>query len=243
MNFLFFSLDQCEYTICFAIFLRINYLFRYFIITSISISRFHYEFIIYFRNSLWVHYLFRDFTMYSQSASRISSIWIRYMFPEFTLDRLFSPNHFKFTMFFAFTPWIHFFPLNHYEFSIFFAISLWILYLISEITRHTLCFSRFNMNSLFDSRLHYKFTICLAILLVILHRFRDSLSVSQIHLESIFSQMTMIHYLLRISLWIHYLFREFTVCIAISLRILYLFREFTLNPLSFLRNHYEFVMK
>ena len=163
MNFLFFSLDQCEYTICFAIFLRINYLFRYFIITSISISRFHYEFIIYFGNSLWVHYLFRDFTMYSQSASRISSIWIRYMFPEFTLDRLFSPNHFKFTMFFAFTPWIHFsrlitmnlvyFSRFHFEFFILFPKlpdilyvfrdSIWIHYLIRDYTINSLSVWRF----------------------------------------------------------------------------------------------------
>ena len=42
----------------------------------------------------------------------------------------------------------------------------------------------------------------------------------------------MFYYLLRVSLWIHYLFREFTIRIATPLWIHYLFHyEFALNPL------------
>ena len=139
--FLSFSLYHCKYTICFAILLRINYLFCNFIMNSISISRFHSKFIIYFGNLLWLHYLFRDFAMSSQSVSRnlfsmnpLFSSQNQYEFTicflnSVTLNRLFSPNHYKFTIFFANPPWIHFF--------------------FREITVNSVSFSRF----------HYEYTI------------------------------------------------------------------------------------
>ena len=156
MNWLFFSRFNLEFTILFPKLLRIRYK-----ITRKQLWN-HYELTIFFakslwinyrlRFSLWIHFLFCDFTMYSQSVSRKSyestilfakSIWIHYLFPEFTLNRLFSPNHYKFTIFlnslsfFANPPWIHYLlrqitmnslPVSRiiYEFAIWFAILLWL---------------------------------------------------------------------------------------------------------------------
>ena len=46
------------------------------------------------------------------------------------------------------------------------------------------------------------------------------------------------NYLLRVSLWIYYLFCEFTICFAISLRVHYLFPKINMNALFFSRINY-----
>ena len=58
----------------------IHFLLRDFSLSSLSFSRIHCEFTIYFENSLWIHYLFREFPMNSQSDSRFyyeSTIFLR----------------------------------------------------------------------------------------------------------------------------------------------------------------------
>ena len=108
----------------------------------------------------------------------------------------------------------------HLKSIIFFAYSLWIHYLFRDFTRNSSYFSRihylihkFSMNSLFSL---------------------TSLSVSQIHLESIFLPN---HYELTICFAFHY---EYTYFFS---RIHHLLREFTLIYYLFLRNHYKFAMK
>ena len=140
-----------------ANFIWIQYLFQKFTINRISVSQIHYfsrfqwKFIIFFANSLSFSRIFYKLTIYFAI-----SFWIHYLFR-------------KITVCFANSPWIHFFPRNHYEytilswnkykFTICFAISMLIHYLIIEITVNTLFF---NMNSLFASLFHHKFTFCFA---------------------------------------------------------------------------------
>ena len=121
---------------------------------------------------------------------------------------------------------------------------------------NTLFFRKINMNSLSASRFHieytiffrkftifswfnYLFIICFAILLGIHHLLREfTIFFANSPWIHFFGQITMIYYLLRVSLWKHYPSREVTICIAISLWIHYLFREYILN--SFFRpNHYD----
>ena len=83
----------------------IHYLFREFLMNSLSasrlyyeftlnsllFSRFHYAFIILFAKSLWIHYLFRAINMNSLSASRI-----HYLFREFSMNSQW--NHYTINM-------------------------------------------------------------------------------------------------------------------------------------------------
>ena len=116
--------------------------------------------------------------------------------------------------------------------------SLWYHYLLHDFTMNTPFFSRIrylfrefsitnslcnefsitNSISLFRkftilSRLYYLFTICFAILLGIHHLFRE-FTIRFANSPWIHFSATMIHYLIRVSLWIHYLIREFTICFA-----------------------------
>ena len=109
---------------------------------------------------------------------------------------LFPPDHYEFTICFLF----------HYKYIIFFATSL----IFSEFTLTPLSFLlETTLNSLWN---HYETT-----------------------LKSLW-----INYLLSDFLN-HFLFREhfeITICFSISLWIHYLFREFSVSSLSYSRNHY-----
>ena len=116
---------------------------------SLSSSRFHQEFVIFFANSLnvsrisckfticfaiflWIHHLFGI------------SLWIHYFFRYLTMNSLSVTRiHEKFTVNFANSPWIHFSPPYHYKFTIFSAILHWNHYHIPEITINLLSFSRY----------------------------------------------------------------------------------------------------
>ena len=127
-------------------------------------------------------------------------------------------DNYKCTIFFANSPWMHYFSLIHCEFAIFitnsiliqylflrihfkctfvFAVSLWIHYLFREFTIKTLSYSRnhFECTIFFDNSIWQ------------LYLFREStmnsLSFSQINYEfTIFFAN---------SLWIHFLSRESTM--------------------------------
>ena len=148
------------------------------------------------------------------------------------------------------------FPRNHYRFTIYFAISIWIHYLIPEITMNTLFFSRneiwihnllrnLTLNSLSSFRNHYQyniylqnqfwFTICFAISLWIHSIFSNSLSVLRIHLEStiLFKPLWFWYEITMKSLWIHYLLHAFTKNSSSFSRMHYLFRKSSMNSLFF----------
>ena len=123
--------------------------------TSLSFSRFHYEFIIYFRNSLRIRYLFREFFMNSQSTSRF---------------------YYKFTICFMNSRWINLFMNSlsysriHWRCIIILANSLWFhhlfcelyfesIYLFREFTIHSLFSAQMIRHSSSFSRINYVFLI------------------------------------------------------------------------------------
>ena len=112
-------------------------------------------------------------------------------------------------------------PHIHLKSTIRFPESLWIHYLLRGFSRNLLSFGEITMNKF--SGIQYQFTIC----------FTNEL---WIHLESII--------IFAISLWIQYLFRNFTITspsfFENSLSLARLHYEFSLNLLSFSRNHFKF---
>ena len=161
-----------------------------------------------------IYSLFCDFTMDSPSVSRIyleSTFFLRITLNSLSASRL----HYEFTICFANSPRIHFFLLNHYKFAMkslwnhyeTTMESLWIHHLLRDFTRNSSSFSRihylyreFSMNSLFASWFLFEFTISIA----------NSLSVSRIHLESTV-----------LLLWMHYLFRLFTIYSPLPLIVIF----------------------
>jgi len=161
--------------ICFTNLLWINFLFREFIMDSLSFSRIHYQFTIYLANSLLINYFFRELTLNSLS-------------PEFTMDPFsFERIHYRFTIYLANLLWIHYllreftrdslffraFTLNpssslriHYKITISFANSLGIHYLIRQsailsVSRSIHYFvSQIHSLFTFFSRDHYGSFIC-----------------------------------------------------------------------------------
>ena len=221
MNLLSFSLNHCENTI---------------------FARFHYDYSIYFGNSLLVHYLFCEFPLNSQSASRFyyeftvvfaKSLLNRYLYREFTIHKKsFSWIRIEST----------FFPRIISEFNIYFANPIWIelqstiLFAESRSIHYPLHF--ITVNTLLCEYTYYVFTISSANSPWINHLFRkftmkhylfrkftiNTISVSQIYnlLREMTKNSLCIHYLL----WVHFLFREFTIFFANSQWIHYLYPEF-----------------
>ena len=150
------------FTICFAYWLWINYLFRLFAINSLfltnslSVSQNHVQYTIFF-----AHYFTMNPLLYSPIHS-VSRFWTR----ELTMNAVsVSWNHYEFTICFANSLWMLYFVVN----------SLFIHYLSRECTITSLSFSRidfeftwisllyreFPFNSL-SSQIHYEYTIYLA---------------------------------------------------------------------------------
>jgi len=160
---------------------------------SLYVSRIHLEFAM---KSLRIHHLLTKNSSFSGNFLRT-----HYLLRDFSLNSLsFFANslsvsriHFESTIFLEKPLWIRYETILK---------SLWIHYLLSDFSLDSLSF------------------------------FANTLSVLRINLEStIFSAKPLwIRYEFAMkSLWNHF---EFTICFAISLWIHYLFREFTLNPLS-----------
>ena len=164
-----FSRFHIEITILFPKSPSIHCLFREINLNSLSPSRFHNEFTVFFANplwihvfspnhygfticyaiSLWTHYLFYDNTINTLSASRF--------YYKFTMDTLLiSQIHFKFTIFFAKSLYIHY---RFREFTICFANSLLNCYLFREFTIHQKSFRGFGLNQLLFPRINSDFII------------------------------------------------------------------------------------
>ena len=139
LNWLSYSRNHYEYTIFCEINMNslsvsLNHLKSIFLLN-------HYKITICLAISLWKHYLLREFSMNSLSAEQFL---------------------FEFTIFFANSPWIPFFPRNHYKFTIlfpkslwihyFFAKSIWILYLLRDFTLNSLFFPEITINTLFFAK-------------------------------------------------------------------------------------------
>ena len=141
-------------------------IFRVFTLSSVSLSRIHYQSINFFAKSLFIHYHFREFTMASLInrvltlnllfLSRIhygffifiaNSLSIHYLFGKFTMYQYFWRTFFEFIFSFANSLGIHYF----------FANSLWIYYLFREFTIVPLIDRVFTLNLLSRSRIHYGF--------------------------------------------------------------------------------------
>ena len=124
-------------------------------------------------------------------------------------------DNYKCTIFFANSPWMHYFSLIHCEFAIFITNSILIHYLFCEFTINAHSFSRFLFeftiffaNSLWMYCLHREFTI-------------KTLSYSRNHFEcTIFFDN---------SIWQLYLFRESTMNWRPVMRILYGYSNFIVN--------------
>ena len=96
-TFMIFSRIYVEFTICFAYFLSIHYLFREFTTDPLSLSRVYYKFTICFSNLLWIyyfsanwlwiHYLVREFN-FEFIIFFANSLWIQYLFRDFTMNSL-----------------------------------------------------------------------------------------------------------------------------------------------------------
>ena len=115
--------------------LRIYNLLCEFTSNSVSFSRIHFEFFIFFLNSLWIHYFFRECPV--NSLSIYNDSWWLMIFCNLVINSLWI--HFEFLFFFA----------NSLSNHNFFADSLWIHYL----------FRYFTLNSLFISRIHFELNI------------------------------------------------------------------------------------
>ena len=176
---------------------------------------------------------FRGINLNSLSASRFQFEFTMF-FPKSLRTHFFSRNQYKFTSasrihldstFFRKIIMNSLFASRFLlQFTIFFADPLWIRY---EITTKTL----WN---------HYEFTICFTILLEIHHRFREFTICLFNHIESIIFVAEPLW--IRFEIIIHHLIRDFTRNLSSFSRINYLFGKFTLNPLSFLRNYFEFTI-
>ena len=122
-NPLLFSRIKFKFTFCIAISFWNPYLFCEFTFNSLSSSRFHFEFTIFFANSLLIHFLHRE------------STWSSCLFREFNSNSLlFSRIHFQPTSISRINFW----------FPIFFANSLSIYYLFREFTANSQLVSRFH---------------------------------------------------------------------------------------------------
>ena len=202
---------------------------RHITMNSLSVSLIHLKSTIFFAKSLWIHYRSRKFTILLANSPWIhffSRDHYEYIFIFFVYS---LSSHvlwffYEFTIFFAISLWIHVFPeINMNSLSaplnpFISAKSLWIHFLLGDIT----------LNSLSFSRNQFEFIICFGISLLIHYLFREfTMNSVWNHYETTMK-----------SLWIHYLFAN---SLSVS-PIHYLFRKFALNPLSFLRNRYEFTI-
>ena len=152
----------------------------------------YYEFTKYCGNSLWIRYLFREFPMKSQSSSRFyywftfffaKSLWLHYLFRDFAIC-------------FVISLWIHYHFLEIIINTLFIAdsiwihyllcVSLWIHYLFLKIHLKSTFYRQITMISLSSSQNHYRYTI---------------FSRNQYEITIYFA----------LSLWKHYLFREFSI--------------------------------
>ena len=171
-------------------------------------------------NSIWIRY---DITMkplwnqYEFTSGFAISLWNHYLSPKITIDSLY-------------------FSRNQYEFTICFAISLFIDCLFREVTLNPWSFLWINdeyaMKSIWIHFLLRGFSLN--------SLFANSLSVSRSHLEStLFFFRNHYEYAI-ISLWNHYeivplsvprIHRESTIYFVISLWIHYLFCDFSMDLL------------
>ena len=227
-----FSIFQFDFTILFPKSLSIHF------------------FSLFSANLLWSYDLLRDFSMHSLSVSPIHlestiyfviPLWlaVTLIHEEFTIFFAISlGNHQRSRKFITDTlsilriPLKSIFSRNNYEFTVYFANSLWI---------HAFSFTLFRyyektMDTLLISQIHFKFTILYPKSLW-LHYLRpeinlNSLSASPNNLKS--SLFRRNHYDFTTFLENHY---KPAICFRIFLWIHYLFRDFTLNSLSFSRIH------
>ena len=169
-GFTIFTRIQSEFTI-----------FCKFTLNSLSFLRIHYKFSNFIANQLWIYSIFRKFTIFyaievipyesnvnnaripvvfcefiMNSFWSVNSLSITLINHEFTMNWLsFSGNHYKSTIFFANTLWIHFLWI-HYLFR----ASTMIPFLFRELSIKRIKLSReYSRNSLSISRTHFKFSI------------------------------------------------------------------------------------
>ena len=152
LNSLSYSLNHYEFTSCFAKSIQIHYLFRKFTLNPFFPAKslwMNYLLSV----SLWIYYIFREFTTVSTSRFLFEftiffaySPWIYFLPPnhyEFTIffAILLEIHHLESTIYFANSLWIlNLFSEIHYEYSICFA--------------NLLFFHDFTMNSLSVSRMN-----------------------------------------------------------------------------------------
>ena len=125
---------------------------------------------------------------------------------------------------------------NHYDFTICFSILLWIYYLLHVPLWIQYLFREIIMKSLSASRFHFEFTIPSPESLCFLFR----------EITICFAISSRIKFLPRnnyeftlffaISLWFHYLLRDFAMNTAKSLWFHYLLPEITMNTLFFTKS-------
>ena len=173
-----FSRFHIEITILFPKSPSIHCLFREINLNSLSPSRFHNEFTVFFANplwihvfspnhygfticyaiSLWTHYLFYDNTINTLSASRF--------YYKFTMDTLLiSQIHFKFTIVFARSLSV---SLIHCEIAICYVNSLYIKNHFVDSAWINYCFRESTLNSLSISRTQFESALFIANLLRIM---------------------------------------------------------------------------
>ena len=124
MEWLSFSRNHYEFTLCLVISLENHHLLRKSPINSPGVSGLYYVFTFCFEITMYLLLVSRiDYEFTSVFAN---SLWIYHLFREFTKDLLsYLRIHYEFTIFFSNSLSIHYL---FREFTIFFANSLWIYY-------------------------------------------------------------------------------------------------------------------
>ena len=188
--------------------------------SSLSASRIVYEFNICLAISIWIHYLFRKFTLNRPfCGTTMNSLWNQYENIIFFETSLGIYDLFReFTICFPNLQCIHYLFCDYS--------------LNSSFSRIHCLFRKFTLNPLFSGKL-----------LWIDYLLRDySPSIHYLFCGTTMNSLWNHFETIMKSLWIHYLFRHFSLNWLSFSRIHYLFREFTLNPLSFFLNYYEFTI-
>jgi len=207
----------------------------------LSFERNNYEFTIFLANLFWNYYVSREFTMNSSSVREFTMIsifvswfdykfifffanslsilvfpWIHNLSREFTMNSLFFAISLWSSSYFAFCVWIHYQFLDLTINALFvrfitmdsLAITLYDYELkngSAEYTMNSLSFCEFTMNSLSFSRILYKNTIFFVIWLQYLF-YWSTMYFQFFSLTFYWSIIVFAN-----SLWIHYLFRKFTI--------------------------------
>ena len=147
-----FTRFHIEITILFPKSPSIHCLFREINLNSLSPSRFHNEFTVFFANPLWIHVFSPNH--YGFTICYAISLWTHYLFYDNTINTLSASRfYYKFTMDTLLISQIHF------KFTILFPKSLWLNYLRPEINLNSLSASPSHLESSLFRRNHFEFTI------------------------------------------------------------------------------------